>query len=215
MIASRRAYFAAAVFCVAGMTSPASAAAHGVATGASLATAAAALTPGNYVWNDSADVAQAPVSIVVSLTDQRAYVYRGTALVAVSAVSTGKQGHETPIGSFTILQKAITHHSNKYEDAPMPYMERLTWDGVAIHGGMNPGYPASHGCVRVPLAFAKKLYAVTRLGAAVTITDDTVMTSDPLDATELGAPALDAMPTVPAPTPLLPPDLTGADDTAN
>lgn len=135
-----------------------------------LAVDTAAMAPGTYVWNPPA-AAPGPVSIVVSVPDQRAYVYQGQVLVAVSTASTGKQGHETPVGSFTILQKTVKHRSNQYEDAPMPYMQRLTWDGIAIHAGAVKGIPASHGCVRLPLAFAKKLYALTRLGAQVQITD--------------------------------------------
>ncbi|WP_174291842.1 L,D-transpeptidase family protein [Sphingomonas bacterium] len=132
---------------------------------------AATLAPGSYVWRDSGDAA---VSIVVSLPDQRAYVYRGSALVAVSTVSTGRQGRETPIGSFPVLQKAAMHRSTLYDDAAMPFMQRLTWDGVAIHAGSNPGFPTSHGCVHVPTAFAKKLFAVTRIGTQVSIVDASV-----------------------------------------
>ena len=138
---------------------------------AALAEAASTLGAGQFSWND-ADAPAGPVRVVVSIPLQRLFVYRGASLIAVSAVSTGSAGHETPTGEFTVLQKAVTHHSNKYNDASMPYMQRLTWDGVAIHAGRDPGYAASHGCVRVPLAFAKKLYSATSLGAHVLVTDD-------------------------------------------
>lgn len=137
--------------------------------GVSLAQAAASLTPGRYLWED--DSSLGPVSIRVSIPDQRAYVYRGDTLVAVSTVSTGKDGKETPVGVFTILQKKEMNRSNLYDGAPMPFMQRLTWDGIAIHAGRNPGFPASHGCIRVPTDFAKKLYAATQLGATVEVTD--------------------------------------------
>jgi len=100
-----------------------------------------------------------------------AYVFRGGTLIGASSVSTGKPGHDTPVGTFEILQKKKDHKSNLYDDAPMPYMQRLTWDGIALHGGAIPGYPASHGCVRLPTAFAKKVFGVTALGGRVHIID--------------------------------------------
>jgi len=155
--------------------------------------AVAMMSPGDFLWND--DAASQPkasdVRIVVSIPDQKMYVYRGARLMAVSAVSTGKPGHDTPTGDFKILQKQVKHRSNLYNDASMPYMQRITWDGVAIHAGRDPGYAASHGCVRVPIAFAKRLYAITRLGAAVTVTDVSLAAdapSPPLDAEDLGLP---------------------------
>jgi hypothetical protein len=109
--------------------------------------------------------------MVVSLPEQKAYVYRNGVLIGASTVSTGKKGHETPTGVFTILQKNEDHYSNLYNNAPMPYMQRLTWGGVALHGGNLPGYPASHGCIRLPQQFARLLYGVTRLGMTVVVTD--------------------------------------------
>jgi hypothetical protein len=91
----------------------------------------------------------------------------------VSTVSTGKKGHETPTGVFTILQKHREHKSTLYDDAPMPFMQRLTWDGVALHAGKLPGYPASHGCVRLPMEFAKRLFALTTYGITVIVANDT------------------------------------------
>jgi lipoprotein-anchoring transpeptidase ErfK/SrfK len=145
--------------------------AESVASSSSVALveAAASLAPGKYLWEE--DVAAGPVSILISIPDQKAYVYRGEQLVAVSTVSTGREGNETPVGIFNILQKKEMHRSNLYDDAPMPFMQRLTWDGVAIHAGKNPGFPASHGCIRVPTEFAKKLFAATEMGATVEVTD--------------------------------------------
>lgn len=130
-----------------------------------------ALVPGDYVWKPDA-APEGPVQIVVSLPLQTAYVFRGGTLIGVSTVSTGSPGYDTPTGSFRILQKKVEHRSNLYDDAPMPYMQRLTWDGIALHAGAIPGYPASHGCIRLPAAFARKLYAATSLGASVHIVDD-------------------------------------------
>jgi lipoprotein-anchoring transpeptidase ErfK/SrfK len=139
--------------------------------------AAAALSPNQFLWADS--LSPAPVTILVSIADQRAYVYRGEELVGATSVSTGKDEKATPTGTYTILQKKEAHRSNLYDSAPMPYMQRLTWDGIAIHAGRNPGFPASHGCIRVPAAFAKKLFAATSLGTTVTVVDESVDPSLP------------------------------------
>jgi hypothetical protein len=113
-----------------------------------------------------------PIILIVSLPDQRVYVYRNGVRIAASTCSTGKLGHQTPTGVFKILQKDRNHHSSTYNDAPMPYMNRLTWSGVALHAGQLPGYPASHGCVRLPKEFAERLFGVTKLGMTVVIADD-------------------------------------------
>jgi hypothetical protein len=110
--------------------------------------------------------------VIVSLPEQMAYVYRNGVLIGRSTVSTGKPGHETPTGVFTILQKRVDHESNIYKGAQMPYMQRLTWDGIALHAGQLPGYPASHGCVRLPLSFSEKLFATTSMGTTVIVTDN-------------------------------------------
>ncbi|HEX8125640.1 MAG TPA: L,D-transpeptidase family protein [Allosphingosinicella sp.] len=128
----------------------------------------AKLRPGQFVWQPERST-QGEVEIVVSIPLQRAYVYRGGALIGVTTVSTGKPGHRTPTGRFDILQKHAKHYSSIYNNAPMPYMQRLTWGGIALHAGQIPGHPASHGCVRLPLAFAKNLFSVTRIGASVHI----------------------------------------------
>ena len=142
--------------------------------------AAATLRPGQFVLDDDRPTLgfdtvdhppTAPTTIAVSIAMQRLFVYRGNALVAVSTISAGKAGHRTPPGAFTILQKARWHRSNLYSNPPMPFMQRLTWDGIAIHAGHFPGFPASHGCIRVPLSFAQALFGMTALGDAVSIDD--------------------------------------------
>ncbi|HEX9954289.1 MAG TPA: L,D-transpeptidase family protein [Allosphingosinicella sp.] len=115
------------------------------------------------------------ILIVVSLASQRMFVFRDGALWDSSKVSTGKRSNETPVGTFPILQKKVDHRSNLYDDAPMPYMQRLTWGGVALHAGRVPNYPASHGCIRMPRAFAKKLYGITGFSStAVVVTNERV-----------------------------------------
>lgn len=110
-----------------------------------------------------------PMLVVVDLATQRLVAYRGGEPIATSPVSTGKPGHGTPRGVFTILQKKSFHRSNLYSDAPMPFMQRLTWSGVALHAGTLPGYPASHGCIRLPHDFARKLFGETRTGMTVMV----------------------------------------------
>jgi hypothetical protein len=112
--------------------------------------------------------------LLVNLATQRAVLFRNGVPIAASTVSTGRPGYETPTGVFTILEKKVEHYSRTYDNAPMPYMERLTWKGVALHAGHLPGRPASHGCIRMPAGFAKLLYGVTRLGMTVVITDRAV-----------------------------------------
>lgn len=131
----------------------------------------AMLEPGEYRWTPQASPA-GPMVIVVSLPEQRAHVYRNGIRIGVSTISSGKPGNDTPTGVFPILQKREVHHSNLYDGAPMPYMQRLTWDGIALHAGRIPGYPASHGCVRLPKAFAKILFEHTEHGVTVVIADE-------------------------------------------
>ncbi|MBW8635981.1 L,D-transpeptidase [Hoeflea sp. WL0058] len=126
------------------------------------------LEPGEYVWQPELSP-EGPVAVVVSLDDQRVHVYRNGVRIAVSTCSTGKSGHETPTGVFTILQKDKHHHSSTYNNAPMPNMNRLTWKGIALHAGKLPGYPASHGCVRLPMQFSEKLFSITHIGTPVII----------------------------------------------
>ncbi|MFC7537975.1 L,D-transpeptidase family protein [Sphingomonas sp. GCM10030256] len=126
------------------------------------------LKPGKYLWRTDVDASGEP-RVVISLTDQLAFLYRGDLLVAVSTISSGKPGKDTPTGIFPILQKKPMHRSVKYDNAPMPHMQRLDQFGIALHAGINPGRPASHGCVRLPSSFAAKLYQVTDVGTPVLI----------------------------------------------
>lgn len=118
--------------------------------------------------------ADGPLQIFVSKADQSLTVYDGDRVLATSKVSTGKPGHTTPSGIFSILEKRKYHESNLYSNAPMPFMQRLTWSGIALHEGKVPNHPASHGCVRLPNGFAKTLFSMTERGAHVIITDDPV-----------------------------------------
>jgi hypothetical protein len=129
------------------------------------------LTNGEFNWNPDRS-STGPVLVIVSLPDQRVLVYRNGVRIGASTCSTGKLGHLTPTGVFKILQKDKNHHSSTYNNAPMPYMNRLTWSGIALHAGQLPGYPASHGCVRLPKAFSELLFGVTRVGMTVVIADD-------------------------------------------
>ena len=133
-----------------------------------LARMADRLKAGEWVWAP-AIAPTGPLLIYVDLSRQQATVYRNGVRIAVSTVSSGKPGHETPTGVFTILQKDADHHSRTYNNAPMPFTQRLTWDGVALHAGGLPGYPESHGCVHLPLGFAKLLFGITDLGATVVV----------------------------------------------
>ena len=132
----------------------------------------AKLTSGDFVWEPERSAA-GPVLIVVSKPEQVAYVYRNGIRIARSSVSTGRPGHPTPVGVFDILEKEKDHVSTIYKGAEMPWMERLTWNGIAMHAGDLPGYPDSHGCVRLPLEFSKLLYTVTTKGGTVIIADET------------------------------------------
>jgi len=126
------------------------------------------LKPGQYVWRDVPD-ASGPERVVMSLSDQMAYLYRGDTLIAASTISSGRDDKPTPTGIFSVLNKTPMHHSNKYDNAPMPFAQFFESHGIAMHAGYNPGHPASHGCVRLPSAFAKKLYSVTDVGTPVFI----------------------------------------------
>jgi L,D-transpeptidase catalytic domain len=129
------------------------------------------LKPGQWIWDDRIAPA-GPIMVIINLKSQLAFVYRNGVRIGVTTVSSGKPGKKTPTGIFTILQKNKDHKSNLYNSAPMPYMQRLTWDGIALHAGNLPGYPASHGCIRMPLEFSKKLFAVSNMGMTVVVTDE-------------------------------------------
>jgi hypothetical protein len=129
------------------------------------------LKKGQFLWMANV-VTTGPMVMVVSLTEQRAYVYRNGILIGATSVSTGRPGHLTPTGVFTVLQKQKEHRSTIYDGAPMPYMERLTWGGVALHAGGLPGYPESHGCVHLPSEFARELFEISPRGMTVVIASD-------------------------------------------
>ncbi|WP_223967993.1 L,D-transpeptidase [Bradyrhizobium sp. RD5-C2] len=134
---------------------------------------------------------QGPLIISVSIDQQRVSIYDANGLYAESPVSTGMKGHSTPMGVFSVIQKQKYHQSNIYSGAPMPYMQRITWSGIAMHAGVLPGYPASHGCIRMPMSFAVKMYNWTRMGARVFVTPGTISPenfSHPLLVTQKVAP---------------------------
>lgn len=167
-----------------------------VSSAAELARQANTLKPGQWVW--APEIApKGPITVYVDLSSQVATVYRNGVRIGVSTVSTGKPGHETPAGVFTILQKDAKHRSSTYNNAPMPYQERLTWDGVALHAGGLPGYPESHGCIHLPLEFSRLLFGITELGGTVIVAGQA---GKPLAGA--GAGVLDPRQGMPAHTPL-------------
>jgi hypothetical protein len=126
--------------------------------------------PGEYLWLPEL-APDGPTVVLISLSEQLVHVYRNGIEIGVSTCSTGTKNKKTPTGVFTILQKRETHFSSIYDNAPMPNMQRLTWQGIALHAGHLPGYPASHGCIRLPMEFSKLLFATTQLGTTVIISD--------------------------------------------
>jgi hypothetical protein len=131
------------------------------------------LEAGEFAWLSGADEnSSAPVTLLVSLRDQRGYLYREGRRIAVTTVSTGRPGYDTPTGVFPIMGKKKTHYSNRYDNAPMPWMQRLTRWGHALHAGDVRSVPASHGCIRLPTEFARQLFELTRTGDLVVISQD-------------------------------------------
>jgi hypothetical protein len=118
------------------------------------------------------DVAKGPLQVIISIEDQRISLYDNGELIARSSVSTGVPGHPTPLGIFSVISKERWHRSNIYSAAPMPYMQRITWSGIALHAGVLPGYPASHGCIRLTDSFATRLFHLTKRGTRVIIARD-------------------------------------------
>jgi lipoprotein-anchoring transpeptidase ErfK/SrfK len=140
---------------------------------------------------------QGPLIIAISIEQQVLKIYDANGFFAETPISTGMRGHSTPMGVFSVIQKHKYHHSNIYSGAPMPYMQRITWSGVAMHAGVLPGYPASHGCIRMPMNFAVKMWGWTRMGARVVITPGELAPesfSHPLLATQKTAPLAAAEP---------------------
>jgi lipoprotein-anchoring transpeptidase ErfK/SrfK len=127
-----------------------------------------ALRAGEFRW-----IAEIPkegeAKVVIDLLTQRFYVYRGEQLVGIASISSGKKGSETPLGFWKVFRKQVKGYSRKYDNAPMPFMQMYDEKGIAFHAGQNPGYPASHGCVRLPLKFAEKLYGMTKVGTEVIV----------------------------------------------
>src|SRR6186997_52454 len=131
------------------------------------------LKPGEYWWKPQLSPS-GPLMVLVSVPEQIMHVYRNGVLIGRSTVSTGAKGHATPGGVFSILEKKEKHHSKKYNNAPMPNMQRLTWTGIAMHSGNLPGYPASHGCIRMPFDFSQLLFRETSKGGTVVVGDGKV-----------------------------------------
>jgi lipoprotein-anchoring transpeptidase ErfK/SrfK len=127
-----------------------------------------AMRPGEFKWV-AAIPKEGETKVVVDLLTQLFYVYRGEQLVGVATISSGKKGDETPLGFWAVMNKKVKGFSRKYDNAPMPYMQMYDPKGIAFHAGANPGYPASHGCVRLPLKFAEKLFGMTRIGTKVIV----------------------------------------------
>lgn len=145
------------------------------------------LASGGYQWLGEGPW-DGPIYMVISIERQMIHVYSGDRLIGMASVSTGTKGHRTPTGDYPLLQKRQWHRSNLYSNAPMPFMQRLTWDGIALHAGHNPGYPASHGCIRLPYAFARQLFALTRIGTMVEVTQSRLSAALQYDALVVGDP---------------------------
>jgi lipoprotein-anchoring transpeptidase ErfK/SrfK len=126
------------------------------------------LAPGEHHWTPNFPV-DGDIAITVDIANQIAFVFKGEQLIGVTNISTGKKGHPTPLGFWTINFKRQKYFSRKYDNAPMPFMQNIDDKGIAIHGGVTPGYPASHGCIRLPMPFAKQLFALTKVGNKVVI----------------------------------------------
>ena len=170
LVAGRSAFRRLIVVVFVGLLAPGLAAAANFTEGNEVAPFPDEFKAGDYIWHPEISPA-GPVVVVISVPDQQLYVFRNGVRIGRSTVSTGKKGHATPTGVFTILQRKVDHESSIYKGAKMPHMQRLTWDGIAIHAGNLPGYPASHGCVRLPVEFAEKLYSVTSIGTTVIVAD--------------------------------------------
>lgn len=161
--------------------------------GRSVLQAAVSLANGEYVWAPELSPA-GPMLLVVNLQTQRAVLFRNGIPIAATTISSGKPGTETPTGVFTILQKRREHYSSTYDNAPMPNMQRLTWQGIALHAGKLPGYPASHGCIRLPHGFSTLLFGATQVGMTVVITRIGAVPARAASPTIVTAAGTDALP---------------------
>ncbi|WP_426615605.1 L,D-transpeptidase [Bradyrhizobium sp. McL0616] len=146
------------------------------------------------------DPPKGPLQIIISIADQRVSVFDNGALIARSSVSTGTQGHPTPLGVFSVITKQRWHRSNIYSAAPMPYMQRITWSGIALHAGVVPGHPASHGCIRLKNDFAIRLWHLTKRGTRVIIAHDDVQPVEITNSHLFQPKAVSASPEFPAAT---------------
>ncbi|HLO21748.1 MAG TPA: L,D-transpeptidase family protein [Sphingomicrobium sp.] len=126
------------------------------------------LKPGEYLWTTSIP-SDGDTRVVIDRLTQMAYVYRDDKLIGAATISTARQGYITPLGEWKILEKRPFYRSKKYDNAPMPWMERIDEYGIALHGGGTPGHPESHGCIHLPNKFAEKLYGLTKIGTKVII----------------------------------------------
>ncbi len=127
-----------------------------------------AMRPGEFKWAPAVPET-GETRVVIDLITQLFYVYRGDQLVGVATISSGKKGKETQLGFWAVMNKKVKGYSRKYDNAPMPFMQMYDPKGIAFHAGANPGYPASHGCVRLPLKFAQRLYGMTKIGTKVIV----------------------------------------------
>jgi lipoprotein-anchoring transpeptidase ErfK/SrfK len=152
---------------------------------------------------------QGPLIIAISIEKQSLKIYDANGFYAETPISTGMKGHPTPMGVFSIIEKHKLHHSNIYSGAPMPFMQRITWSGVAMHAGVLPGYPASHGCIRMPLAFATKMWNWTKMGARV------VVTPGEMTPANFSHPLLVAQKVAPQSTPVIEPEAATKSDKAS
>jgi hypothetical protein len=159
--------------------------------------------------NELAAKAHGVLQIAISIREQRLRLYADGVEVAQSSVSTGVPGHPTPTGLFNVIEKQRWHESNIYSGAPMPFMQRITWSGVALHLGVVPGHPASHGCIRMPDSFARALWGVTKVGARVIVARDEVAPT-PFEHARLFALRHPAAPPTPSFPPVQPVDLDSA-----
>ena len=153
----------------------------------------------------SKDAAKGPLFLIISIADQRISLYDNGALIARSSVSTGVRNHPTPLGVFSVISKSRFHRSNIYSNAPMPYMQRITWSGIALHAGDLPGYPASHGCIRLTHDFAVRLFHLTKRGTRVIIAHDDIRPAE-ISSPQLFVPKPKVAPALPQPDAAAQPD---------
>jgi hypothetical protein len=139
------------------------------ASGLLLASASVAQPVSSAVGEAQGHAAGRPIMAIVALSEQQITVYSADGPILRASVSSGRPGYETPAGIYSLLQKEAEHYSNLYDDASMPFMQRMTWSGIALHAGVVPGHPASHGCVRMPYAFAEQLFGLTKIGMRVVV----------------------------------------------